>query len=373
MTFGTDPGGENRTAEKDGWRLFAEEAAEAFGCQLAMIEYYSPARPGGSFIAAAGLDGFEEVFARTRCLGAEDRYLDRMLERPAGTVLLGTEIVAPDQMHRSSAYSRLAMPWDLEYFLMGTILTAGGSSAFFSLARTGREDPFVEGDKALIGRLLLSHLTRGMLMRREVSALRGTNAALESAMDQAPTGLVIFDRQGRPDFINPRAAAILAAGDGLAMINGELRAASPLAQAQLDQALTAMHQLAPGQLAPAPQTVLVARRAGRQPYRVSFSRLSPVGHGSDFPRGSSVVAVIHDRRCADGQTVPALFRATYDLTRAEVRLCEALLASQSLAEAANALRVSRNTAKTHLARVFDKTGVRSQMALLRLLTLGARN
>jgi hypothetical protein len=33
--------------------------------------------------------------------------------------------------------------------------------------------------------------------------------------------------------------------------------------------------------------------------------------------------------------------------------------------------ISRNTAKTHLARVFDKTGVRSQAALLRLLSTGS--
>jgi DNA-binding CsgD family transcriptional regulator len=82
------------------------------------------------------------------------------------------------------------------------------------------------------------------------------------------------------------------------------------------------------------------------------------------------VAVIQEERPASGPTVPAFFRATYGLTRAEIRLCELLLAGQSLAEAATGLRVSRNTAKTHLTRIFDKTGVRSQMALLRLLTLG---
>lgn len=373
VNFGYANGVDARIREKEAWHQFADEAAEAFGCQLAMIEYFAEDKPERSFIATGGLGGFEEVFSSARFLKAEDNYLSGMLQRPAGSVYLGTEIVPPDRMRRSTSYSRLAMPWHLEHFLMGSIFTGEGGGAFFSLGRTAREEPFVEGDKALVGKLLLSHLTRSMLIHQEVAAIRGANAVLASVMYQAPTGLVVFDRQGRPNFINQKASAIFAANDGLALINGELRAESPLAQAQLNQALSAMLQVVLGQLVPAPPTVLVARRTSSQPYRVSFSTLSPLGGTGDFPRSSSVVAVIHDERRGSGQTVPALFRATYGLTRAEVRLCEALLAGQSLAEAAIGLRVSRNTAKTHLARVFDKTGVRSQMALLRLLTLGGRH
>ncbi|MBL8200313.1 MAG: helix-turn-helix transcriptional regulator [Chromatiales bacterium] len=372
VCFGHAPGRDDRTREKEAWNLFAREAARTFDCQVAMVEHYAPDRLERSFIAAGGLDGFGEAFSQARSAKAEDHYLKGMLDRPAGAVQLGTELVAPDEMRRSRPYSTLAMPWHLEHFLMGTILAGDGGTAFFALGRTAREKPFVPGDKALVGRLLLSHLTRSMVTRREVAAVRGANAVLASVMYQAPTGLVIFDGRGKPVFINEKASRILAADDGLALVNGELRAESAIAQAQLSLGLAAMLQVTLGRPVPAPPTVLVARRASPQPYRVSFSALSPLGEGSDFPRGSAVVAVIHDERRASGATVPALFRATYGLTHAEVRLCEALLAGQSLAEVATSLDVSRNTAKTHLARVFDKTGVRSQMALLRLLTLGAR-
>ncbi len=373
VNFAGNMSDDTRAREKEAWRLFASEAAKAFGCQLAMVEYYAPGHPEASFVAAGGLDGFEEVFSDVRSRNTEDRYLKGMCERPAGTVQLGSEIVAPDQMHRSESYSALAMPWHLEHFLMGTILPVGGGGAFFALGRTAREAPFTESDKSLVSKLVLSHLTRSMMIQREVAAMGSANAMLAAVMHQAPTGLVVFDGNGRPVLINQKAAAIFAAGDGLALVNGELRAESPVAQTQLNLALSAMRQVALGRPVPAPPTVLVARRASAQPYRVSYSALSPLVQGGGFPHGSSVVAVIHDERRASGPTVPALLRVTYGLTRAEVCLCEALLAGQSLAEAAIALGVSRNTAKTHLARVFDKTGVRSQMALLRLLTLGARH
>jgi DNA-binding CsgD family transcriptional regulator len=43
------------------------------------------------------------------------------------------------------------------------------------------------------------------------------------------------------------------------------------------------------------------------------------------------------------------------------------VAGRSLQEAADTLDITRNTAKTHLGRVFDKTGVRSQVGLIGLL------
>ena len=44
------------------------------------------------------------------------------------------------------------------------------------------------------------------------------------------------------------------------------------------------------------------------------------------------------------------------------------LSGKSAQEAAVALHISPNTIKTHLARIFNKTGVHSQTALLQLLT-----
>lgn len=57
----------------------------------------------------------------------------------------------------------------------------------------------------------------------------------------------------------------------------------------------------------------------------------------------------------------------FRLSTAQERLIEEMLAGHDIATAAKKLDISRNTAKTHLRRVYDKTGVRSQPALARLL------
>ena len=243
------------------WRAFAAEAAAAFGCQLGMVEYQDAGKPRNSFIATGGLSGFEEVFSSSRTRGDDDNYLLAIRDRPAGTVQLGSEVVALDAMRQSDSYSRLAMPWKLEHFLFGAITTGSGVDAFFSLARTGREDPFVEGDKAIIGEMVLPHLRRALKLRRDVASIRSADTPLSPAI----------------------------------MFGGE--------------------------------------------------------------RGNR-------------QNLSALLKSVYGLSRAEARLCQALIEGKTLLEAADTLDISRNTAKTHLARVFDKTRVRSQSGLLRLLTLG---
>lgn len=57
----------------------------------------------------------------------------------------------------------------------------------------------------------------------------------------------------------------------------------------------------------------------------------------------------------------------YGITAAQRSLAAQIIAGRDLAQAAEHLGVSINTTRTHLRRMFDKTGVRSQPALVRVL------
>ncbi len=355
------------------WRHFAAESARACDAQLAIVEYQDENDSRRSFLAAGGLNGFEEIFAAHRSRSGDDNYLLAIRGQPAGTVRLGSEVVPREAMRKSRTYSQLARPWDLEHFLFGAIESGTGVNAFFSLCRTAGEDPFVPGDKALISQLLLAHLGRGLALQRSLDVARSGNALLSGVLDLARYGIVVFDPRGRPILRNQAADTLLAAGDGLTLKNGNLQTTDPATQSRLNDALEAGQQAALGWSVAPPAPVLVGRRANHSPYRVIFSPLSLRGDRSGLPSGSAVLAVIHAGRHGNPPALPPELKAAYGLSRAEVALCAALLEGKSLLEAANALDIVRNTAKTHLARIFDKTGVRSQAALLRLLAFGARN
>jgi DNA-binding CsgD family transcriptional regulator len=57
----------------------------------------------------------------------------------------------------------------------------------------------------------------------------------------------------------------------------------------------------------------------------------------------------------------------YGLSRAQLAIASAITAGLSLGEAADKAGISINTARTHLQRIYDKTGVRNQAALVRVL------
>ena len=59
----------------------------------------------------------------------------------------------------------------------------------------------------------------------------------------------------------------------------------------------------------------------------------------------------------------------FGLTKAEQGLLDILAQGASLPDAAQMLGVARSTARTHLQRLFDKTGTRRQVDLLRMVAL----
>ena len=63
-------------------------------------------------------------------------------------------------------------------------------------------------------------------------------------------------------------------------------------------------------------------------------------------------------------------RELYALTAGEARLASWLLQGKSVEEAAAAMGITVNTARAYLKRIYNKTGVRRQPELVRLLLLG---
>jgi DNA-binding CsgD family transcriptional regulator len=69
-------------------------------------------------------------------------------------------------------------------------------------------------------------------------------------------------------------------------------------------------------------------------------------------------------------TLDAVLCRLYGFTAAEARLVLTLVESDGLAAAAGELGITLNTARTHLKRVFEKTGTRRQSDLIRRLLRG---
>ena len=352
-----------------GWRDFTAAASSLLQTRFAMIHQMDFANQAKSIHIAGGIDeAFNQAFKPRWGEGGDDIYLQAMLNQPAGAVRLSSEIVAPDLAHQTEIHSQLAAPWKLEYFLFASLGSHDGVTSVLSLARCIDDDPFTTADIDLLSEALLPHLCRSISVHTSIVSIRQNNALLAAMIDMAPCGIVVFDVSGRPILVNESAAAIFARDKGLALRNGKLRTADSRAQLMLDAALPNAIALSRGQQARPPAPILIPRNGGTQSCQLVFSPFTQHTESVDLPKRAACVALIYDERPSHHPDLPADLAGAYGLSKAEMRLCKTLLTGKTAQQAADALNISPNTVKTHLSRIFHKTGVHSQAALLHLLT-----
>jgi DNA-binding CsgD family transcriptional regulator len=83
-------------------------------------------------------------------------------------------------------------------------------------------------------------------------------------------------------------------------------------------------------------------------------------------RSSAVGALFIWKAELDGRSCAGLIDRTFELTPAELRVLQSIVDVGGVPETAVALGIAETTVKTHLHRVFAKTGVSRQADLVKL-------
>lgn len=183
---------------------------------------------------------------------------------------------------------------------------------------------------------------------------------LHRTAHQITSAVIQVDEMGKVLWKNEAAENALRAGCGLAIHAGRLRALDRGADKRLQPALRWASRL---------DTGLDARR-GALPIVVDGGYGEHANVCWVIADSGMIFVSINDEQLASQRLEAAAI--IYGISHAQGRLAELIIAGQDLRQAAIRLGVSVNTARTHLQRMFEKTGVRSQPALVRaLLSVGA--
>ena len=112
----------------------------------------------------------------------------------------------------------------------------------------------------------------------------------------------------------------------------------------------------------------VSRPSGKRPLELLVTPACQ-NRWLELERGAAAIVFVSDPEdTEEAETV--LLRGLYGLSRAEAEFAVLLLQGREIKEIAGELHISRNTAKTHLSHLFQKTGTLRQSELLRLLLRG---
>jgi DNA-binding CsgD family transcriptional regulator len=290
--------------------------------------------------------------------GFPERYL-RPLDEPA----VVTRLVGREVIDSSRYYNEWLKPHRIIDAVQLAVLRQNDRIGSLSLSR--HENSGVVGEREVaILRLLSPHIRRAIAISDTIDMQTMAIGTFEASLDLIAVGVVLVDARAAIIHANRAARAMLAAGSPIRSDRGELRTLMPEATAALQAAIAkgVANDAAIGGAGigiPAPQSDGAP----------ALIHVLPLIHGDVrgrvAPRASAALFITPAAGNAIDDSSAAL-AALFDLTAAERRTLERIIAGDTLAEAAQALDVAITTVRTHLAHIFDKTGVSRQADLIRL-------
>jgi DNA-binding CsgD family transcriptional regulator/PAS domain-containing protein len=243
-----------------------------------------------------------------------------------------------------------------------TVLRQKDRIGSLALSRHESAGAISDRDVAIV-RLLAPHIRRAIAVSNVLGMQAMKVRTFEASLDLIGIGVVLVDARSVIVHANRAAQSMLAAGSPIRSDRGELRTCLPETSAALRAAIAkaADNEAAIGGAGigmPAPQ-------ASGDP---AFIYVLPLMSGDVRPRiAPRASAALFITATGNGAELPAeAIAAMFDLSPAEVRVLERLIAGRTPAEVADDLGSALPTVRTHLSNIFAKTGTTGQADLIRL-------
>jgi len=225
----------------------------------------------------------------------------------------------------------------------------------------GRE--MLDAEQRARMQFLVPHASRALMINRAIERKQQRATALADIVDRLNAGVILLDSACRIVHSNPAGETILAADDVLRSIAGRLVTRSSEANLVLRNIFRD-----PGEVA-------VAASEGRKIPLTSHDGSYYVAHVIALPsllrdgardRSSAIGALLVWKAELDSSACAGLVDRAFELTPAELRVLQSIVEVGGVPETATALGIAETTVKTHLHRVFAKTGVSRQADLVKL-------
>ncbi len=346
----------------DGWNDFAAALGRCYGDGLGMLGTHDFAQPGGRLVGGfAGREAYQASYAAH--YAAVNPWIGRAEGRPVGTVTTSESLLPFAAFQQTEFFADWCRPQGIGAGVGVTVQRDGRRAIAVSVLFPRR---VLERDADAAGRLqrLVPHLLRAAQLDRQLAVLATRAETAERVLEQLALGLFLATAEAQVVLHNEAAGRMLAAGDGLTLIQGKLGAGTVKETAALRACIAAAARAQTDILCP-PGGLLRLRRHTLAPEYEAL--VAPAGAGiPGAPPGRRHAAVfVRDPLLHPAPPAEAL-RRLYGLTAAEARLMRSLGAGETLEEAAARFAVGRETVRSQLRVLFDKTGTRRQSDLVRL-------
>src|ERR1700722_796605 len=292
----------------------------------------------------------------------KEHFAERNLWLRSGMHLLSPGSVRTSHM-MCSRQAFLASEWYADYCRPLNILQGIGATIHKDSMVTSNVAIFAGDDRAEFAgeeiallKALMPHMQRALKIHMHVAESDLRQCEFVDAMEPLAVGVILVSASARVLFANKSARCLLDNRDGLMMDRNGLRAVRSRETNAL-RALIGCTTTSTGQMQSG-GGLNVTRPNGRPALQVL---VSPIRPQQTMHLGERAVAAIYvtDPEQVSAKPEVVLVRL-YGLTPAEARVAAVIVKGASARQTAETLAISYNTVKTHLKRVFAKTGTHGQ-------------
>jgi DNA-binding CsgD family transcriptional regulator len=345
------------------WPAVLESVCGFVGGYTGNIFIQDSQRTNTQFLATWGLD---PTYWRAYLdkYGKLNPAMPTMLLLDAGRVISSNDVVPDARLHATRFYKEWLQPHGF-VDCVGTVLEKSWlSAAAFVIFRNDDHGSVDATARRKMG-LLVPHIQRATLIGKTIDLKSVATANFANTLDALSTAIFLLSASGTLLHANLAGVNLRARGDIFSSSDAGLRICDPALDIQFQAMLAAASSgatMAGGQNG----ALSLAGRGGERhvartlPLASAGSRRARSFHGAALAVFVSPAAL---QRPTLVESVVARFR----LTPAEVRVLFAIIEIGGVPEIAPVLGVSEGTVKSHLKRLFAKTGTNRQVELVRTI------
>jgi len=279
-------------------------------------------------------------------------------------VVSAADLVPSEEFRRGRFYREWARPHGWVDVASAVIEKSRTSCTFLSVVRH-EASGLVDDEMRRRIALVIPHVRRGLLIGKTLNQRQAEAVCLSDILDGLSAGMILVDACGRIVHCNTAGNAILEAADFLRRAGGRLVAGDAATSAALREILAASEAGDAALGAKGVALPLTAHDGERY-----VAHVLPLTSGARRATGlayNAVAALFVRKAALEACAPPEVIGEMYRLTPTELRVLFAIVDVGGVPEVAAAFGVAATTIKTHLGRLFEKTGVTRQADLVKLV------
>jgi DNA-binding CsgD family transcriptional regulator len=277
-----------------------------------------------------------------------------------GEVVSIPDLVSFDEYRRGRFYQEWLQPQGSVDAANVVLEKSNSNCPVLLTVLSGKE--MVDNDMRKRIALLVPHAYRALLINKSIEAKQSQADNLANTLDGLSAGIFFVDCNDRIVHMNAAGRDLLAEDDVLRSVNGQLLTRDTKVNHDLRKLLAFDDPEAIGS-----KNVAFALNAqDGERYIAHVLPLTLLAQHGDRMHSKAVAAVFVRKVELDSHSCGELIARSFKLTPAELRVLLAIVDVGGVPKAAETLGVAETTIKTHLQRVFAKTGVNGQADLTKL-------